>query len=189
MLGWGEDFEKWWVSRRVSKGASRPGRSGPVPYMVLWCLLNFVKALSRYALLKARYSVEDPFFEILRFGLRLKFDLVSEPNPIWSQNQIRFGLGTKSDLVSEPNPIWSRNQIPFGLGTKFDLVSDPTRIWSRTQLGFGLGPWFVGTWLLWRWLLRSYLEPGYTEHKHFVVFNIGDKPKIYSFNFFLYLTI
>ena len=31
---------------------------------------------------------------------------------------------------------------------------------------------FVGTWLLWRWLLRSYLEPGYTEHNHFVVFNI-----------------
>ncbi len=27
------------------------------------------------------------------------------------------------------------------------------------------------------WLLRSYLEPGYTEHNHFVVFNIGDKPK------------
>ena len=103
-------------------------------------MLNFVKALSRYALLKARYSVEDPFFEILRFGLRLKFDLVSEPNPIWSQNQIRFGLGTKSDLVSEPNPIWSRNQIPFGLGTKFHLVSEPNSIQSRTQHGFGLGP-------------------------------------------------
>ena len=41
---------------------------------------------------------------------------------------------------------------------------------------------FVGTWLLWRWLLRSYLEPGYTEHNHFVVFNIGDKPKK---NFFI----
>ena len=54
-----------------------------------------------------------------------KSDLVSEPNPIWSRNQIRFGLGTKSDLVSEPNPIWSRNQLGFGLGANLDLVSDP----------------------------------------------------------------
>ena len=67
-------------------------------------------------------------------------NLVSDPNWIWSRNQIRFGLGTKSDLVSEPNPIWSRNQIRFGLGPNSDLVSDPTRIWSRTQLRFGLGP-------------------------------------------------
>ena len=54
-----------------------------------------------------------------------------------------------------------------------------------------LRTWFVGTWLLWTWLLRSYLEPGYTEHNHFVVFNIGDKLTLRifstSFRLFIYL--
>ena len=38
------------------------------------------------------------------------------------------------------------------------------------------------------WLLQSYLEPGYTEHNHFVVFNIGDTPKkIHIYIIYIYI--
>ena len=142
VLGWGGDFEKWWVSRRVSKGVS----TTPVQSLFWYCrMLNFVKALSRYALLKARYSVEDPFFQNpildqIWFWSGTKSDLGLGPNPIW--------VSDPADLISDPTRIWSwtqlgfglgPTQLGFGLGPNSDLVSDPNQIWSRIQIRFGLG--------------------------------------------------
>jgi hypothetical protein len=58
------------------------------------------------------------------------------PNQILVLDQIRFGSGfgprPKFDLVPDPNRIWSQTRIGFGLGPESDLVSDPNRIWSPT---------------------------------------------------------
>ena len=65
-------------------------------------MLNFVKALSRHALLKARYSVEDRFFPKFIFQKSwAKFDFGPRPNPIWVWVQIRFGSGPNADLISD----------------------------------------------------------------------------------------
>ena len=106
---------------------------GPVPYMVLWCLLNFIKALSRCALLKARYSVEDPFFEILRFGLRLNFELVSDPGlsePGYSEDG--YSEVTWNPVTPNTTILWmERRNDEWKDGTKTDngicIQTMPTR--------------------------------------------------------------
>ena len=65
------------------------------------------------------------------------------------------------------------------------LASVREREWPRLEQGCMYG-WMNGVNMV-TWLLRSYLEPGYTEHNHFVVFIIGDKLTLnLIFNFYYF---